>query len=262
MTGPNPLAFPRAGVTLQPMRHTRRRSALSVITAAIAGVAILCAPALAASLSVTTGADTVANDGACSLREAVRAANTDTPSGAASGECPPGVGQDVILLPAGTFTLSIAGFDDTNAAGDLDVTEALTVQGAGAGSTTIDGGGIDRVLDVIGAGTAHDVKGVTITGGRAQSGSPGGDGVGGSSSPGSGGTGGGAVGGSALVPGADGGAIRNNAGTLTVEASVLTGNSAGDGGRGGDGTGGAGGSGAGHGGADGDSGGPGGSGTG
>ena len=45
-------------------------------------------------------------------------------------------GADVIQVPAGVFTLNIAGAgEDASATGDLDITEDLTLIGAGAAST-------------------------------------------------------------------------------------------------------------------------------
>ena len=44
--------------------------------------------ALGATLTVTTTVDALANTGACSLREAIIAANGNAPSGAKPGECP------------------------------------------------------------------------------------------------------------------------------------------------------------------------------
>src|SRR5689334_6861016 len=105
------------------------------------------ASARAATIDVTVAADAVAADGRCSLREAITAANTDAAVFPDAGECPAGQFADTIVLPAGTFTLAIAGTgEDANASGDLDVLSALTLVGAGAGATTIDADGKDRVL--------------------------------------------------------------------------------------------------------------------
>jgi CSLREA domain-containing protein len=93
--------------------------------------------------------------GDCSLREAIIAAN-----GAG--------GADEISLPAGTYYLTITGKgEDSAATGDLDVTGALTISGAGPGSTIIDASGLisDRVFHVLG-GPVH-FRGVTIMGGHA-----------------------------------------------------------------------------------------------
>ncbi|HEX5147567.1 MAG TPA: CSLREA domain-containing protein, partial [Candidatus Limnocylindrales bacterium] len=54
------------------------------------------APVLAASIVVDSLVDTAADDGLCTLREAITAANTDTASGATAGECPAGLGADAI----------------------------------------------------------------------------------------------------------------------------------------------------------------------
>lgn len=91
--------------------------------------------------------------GACTLRAAVQTANAVP-------------GADVIVVPAGTYTLAIAGADEDQAArGDLDVSDALTIAGAGAVSTVIDGGAIDRVLDV--HATSLAVRDATIRNGNA-----------------------------------------------------------------------------------------------
>src|ERR1700757_1679811 len=91
------------------------------------------------------------NPGSCSLREAVIAANANP-------------GPDTIVIPAMTITLAIGGRgEDAAATGDLDLTDDVTISGAGAGSTIIDGGGLDRVFDVR-AGTAS-ISGVTIRNG-------------------------------------------------------------------------------------------------
>ncbi len=118
--------------------------------------------AYAANISVNTLADELNANGNCSLREAIQAANTDT----AVDACVAGSGTDTIAVPAGTYTLSIVGTgEDANATGDLDITANLTINGAGAASTIIDGGGIDRVLEVRPGATAQ-INGATIRNGN------------------------------------------------------------------------------------------------
>ena len=76
-------------------------------------------------------------------------------------------GENTIRIPPGTYTLSIAGQnEDAAATGDLDVTDALTILGAGANQTIIDAAGLDRVLEVL--GTSVSISGVTIRGGNVQ----------------------------------------------------------------------------------------------
>jgi uncharacterized repeat protein (TIGR01451 family)/CSLREA domain-containing protein len=135
------------------------------------------ASAHAAVFNVTKTADTADGtcDADCSLREAVIAANA------------PSSGPDSIVLPAGSYVLTIAGSpEDASAAGDLDFGDDTTLTGAGAATTSIDAGGDsgigERVLDVrtngVGGGLpvtpSVTITGVTITGGRASGGNGGG----------------------------------------------------------------------------------------
>ncbi len=93
-------------------------------------------------VDVTPGDDVCgAAGGVCTLRAAVMEANA-------------AAGSDTIVLPAGTYTLSIAGRDENGAAtGDLDIvaSQPLTITGAAAATTIVDGGGIDRVFHNAGA---------------------------------------------------------------------------------------------------------------
>ena len=74
------------------------------------------------------------DDGKCSLREAVIAANYDLASGGVAGECIKGDGADTIFLPAGVYKLTIAGADENLAAsGDLDIYGSLNIINARLG---------------------------------------------------------------------------------------------------------------------------------
>jgi hypothetical protein len=79
----------------------------------------------------------------CSLRDAIVAANADT--------------GDTINVPASASPYTLGG-------ALLEVTKPMTIIGAGARSTVIDGGGKSRVLNVNQSGTVS-ISGVTITGG-------------------------------------------------------------------------------------------------
>jgi CSLREA domain-containing protein len=111
------------------------------------------------TLTVNTTLDDVTPaNGKFSLREAITKANTTA-------------GADVIVVPVGVFKITIAGAsEDANATGDFDITDAVTIQGAGAGVSIIDGQQLDRVFDVIGTGP-HSIKpvlqGLTVRGGNA-----------------------------------------------------------------------------------------------
>ncbi|MCA9023731.1 MAG: exo-alpha-sialidase [Planctomycetaceae bacterium] len=73
-------------------------------------------------------------------------------------------GHETILLAPDTYSISLTGaeLEGTN---DLDISTALTIAASGGGLTTINGGGIDRVLHV-GAGGELTLDGIGITGGN------------------------------------------------------------------------------------------------
>jgi len=94
----------------------------------------------------------------CTLRAAIMEANALA-------------GSHTINVPAGLYVLTIPGIGEESAAqGDLDVTGNVTIAGAGPGTTIVDGGGIDRVFEIIGTAS---ISGMTIRHGAAISaGSP------------------------------------------------------------------------------------------
>ncbi len=90
-------------------------------------------------------------------------------------------GANVITVPSGTYALTLGPFDDefnaagaTMESGDLDIVDlsafslptltSVTINGAGAGVTIIDGGGIDRVLDINNFAAFGSSVNVTLTG--------------------------------------------------------------------------------------------------
>lgn len=77
------------------------------------------------TITVNSYLDVLANDSTCTLREAILAANTDTASGMAFGECLAGSGADIILMPGGLYTLTLMGSGPTG--GDLDITSQLKI---------------------------------------------------------------------------------------------------------------------------------------
>jgi 6-phosphogluconolactonase (cycloisomerase 2 family) len=113
--------------------------------------------ALLAAITVTTFTDVVdGGDGLTSLREAITTANSNAEA-------------DMITLPAGTYTVAIAGANEnSNATGDFDIAadggNTLTIQGAGQSSTIIDGADLDRLFDVKTSATLN-LNGVTVTNG-------------------------------------------------------------------------------------------------
>jgi CSLREA domain-containing protein len=74
-------------------------------------------------------------------------------------------GADTINLPPGVYLLSLAGRrEDVAASGDLDMSDALTVTGAGSERTIVDANTVDRVFDIR-PGATVVISGVTARGG-------------------------------------------------------------------------------------------------
>ncbi|HEC16626.1 MAG TPA: CSLREA domain-containing protein, partial [Sedimenticola sp.] len=107
------------------------------------------------SYTVTKTADT--NDGVCdadcSLREAIAAAN---------------VSSDVntIIVPAGTYTITRTGNDDTNVNGDFDIVYSVNIDGAGSGSTIIDANLADRIFHKVSNNNYITIEGVKLYRGK------------------------------------------------------------------------------------------------
>jgi len=112
----------------------------------LASLLLAVAPAAAATFTVNDTADAVdamlgdgtcaTAGGTCTLRAAIQEANALP-------------GPDTITVPAGTYLLTIEGRDeDAAVTGDLDITDDVTITGAGADLTILDGNGVDRILDI------------------------------------------------------------------------------------------------------------------
>ena len=122
-------------------------------TAAVSALLLMgstvAAPAEAATITVTTASDSVANDGACSLREAIISAN-----GGTAGDCPNGGAADVITLSGSNYKLTGV---------HLNVQSSVTIEGNGA---TISAGSGARVFSVS-AGASLTLNNLTVSGGTA-----------------------------------------------------------------------------------------------
>jgi CSLREA domain-containing protein len=162
------------------LRCLRLRHSPLALAALLLGLAA--APPLQATLFVpskTADSFDGACDSDCSLREAIAAANDH-------------VGPDVVVLGGGVYVLTLPGAgEDLGASGDLDVRDDLDLVGSDPALTVLDGGGLDRVLDLFGA--RLDVQGVTLRNGRVEG---------------------------------DGGGVRNRFGQLTLGDTAVSGNTA------------------------------------
>ena len=126
-------------------------------------------PTAGETYAVNTTADTVDADqgnplcadaaGHCSLRAAIMQANFTT-------------GPNTITVPSGVYLLTRTqpgNDDDVDVVGDLDVTGDLTIQGAGSGTTIVDGNGAvthDRVFQILDTAVNVSLSNLTIRAGQ------------------------------------------------------------------------------------------------
>lgn len=174
----------------------------TIVVALVVACGLLPAlPASAVAITVDSTADLIAVDGLCTLREAIRAANSDT----SFSDCPAGSGADTIALAADIYTLSLGpSGDQAGFEGDLDVVGGsdVTIVGQGVGATVVDGNDFDRVFDVAFNGSLT-ITGLEIVDGIAAG---------------------------STVTDCQGGAIRNAGGTVVLNDSLIANSFAGEGG--------------------------------
>jgi hypothetical protein len=151
------------------MTLTFRSVLVAAIVLAVAPILTPAVPVHAAGFNVNSNADdedTMPGDGICrtpagmcTLRAAVMEANA-TPA------------ADTINVPSGQILLRRAGYEDAARNGDLDITQPVTIRGAGMESTQIAGFAIpggDRIFDIRpGAGTVT-IEDLSIARGDANS---------------------------------------------------------------------------------------------
>lgn len=130
----------------------------ATLTAAIAHV-LLIGTAKAATITVDSTFDAPpADDGTCTLREAIENANTDSQNGRTSpGECAAGQGIDEIDFDAGVFgSPQIISLSQ----GEMTITESVDVIGPGQALLTIDANSNSRhfLIDDSDSVTASDVS--------------------------------------------------------------------------------------------------------
>ena len=143
---------------MRAIRHStvRRSGALLLAIGLVAGLAATPAAVLGASIiAVNTTANAFVDDGNCTLREAIFAANNDLASGVTNGECIAGSGGDSIRFDvAGTISLT--------AGSELQaIIQPLTIDGGGG--IEIDGGGLVSIGFCV-CNTSATIRNLTVTG--------------------------------------------------------------------------------------------------
>ncbi|GAB4346089.1 MAG: hypothetical protein Fur0042_11330 [Cyanophyceae cyanobacterium] len=128
-----------------------------------------------ATITVNSTADTIANDGATTLREAIISINAGSNLNGVVATGAYGTGDTIVFDPAvfstsRTINLSLGPVEGVTAVdatvGDLDITRNVTITGPGANLLTIRSANDSRVFHINGNRTAT-LSGMTITGGSA-----------------------------------------------------------------------------------------------
>jgi CSLREA domain-containing protein len=133
-----------------PPRRRRRLAIAPILATLVVAAMLIAAPSASATVwTVTTTADTPINNAdclpaSCSLRQAITASS----------------GGDTISLPASATPYTVSN-------GQLDVSQGITITGAGAASSVIEAtaGNDNRVMRVFGNATPVTLQNLTITGG-------------------------------------------------------------------------------------------------
>ncbi len=113
--------------------HVGSRRRFGALLAGAALLPVLAAsPAAAAGIVVNSKTMLTQDDGTCTLPEAIKAANTDTASGASTGECAAGFGADDMI------TFSVSGTIYTTRL--PDITQGVTINGGNKVTLNAQGG--------------------------------------------------------------------------------------------------------------------------
>jgi hypothetical protein len=139
------------------------------VVAALVSVPVLAlaSAAHAATITVTTTADSMAIDGKISIREAVGSINSGVDLNSDVTHTGTYGANDTIVIPASSAHYMVT-------AGEIDPNTPLTITGAGPSSTVIDAGGANRTFHFPSTGGSATISGVEFTGGHSTTGHGGG----------------------------------------------------------------------------------------
>lgn len=163
MADPKNFQFDLWGLIFAVLHHrarisasTRRSPVVAVVGSVLASLVMVVPNAVAATINVTPGAVDAINNGNCSIREAIVAANTD----AAVDACTVGSGADTLNAP-GTFVLTTA---DNDANGLPVISSTMTINNAKISRAS--GAPAFRIFAVASTGNLT-LNAVTVSGGLA-----------------------------------------------------------------------------------------------
>ncbi len=154
---------------------------------AIAAMMLAPSVAGAAIVNVNTPVDEYGGSSACSVRDAIQSVNQDSLFGGCTNSSVSGFDDDYVVLPAGTYKLTIPpdGTPDDNQDGDLDINDTTTggdpanddltwgafdpINGDPAHFPVLDANGLDRAAEVSNTGGDQEqvIGGIDIRNGSS-----------------------------------------------------------------------------------------------
>ncbi len=139
---------------MRSQKHYRIRTLLALCTCVLLFSSVNVDPVRAETLTVNVFDDSydgICDATHCSLRDAIVRANANPDN-------------STIVLPAGTYTLTRVGYDQTGLLGDLDIRENMTISGVSPELTIIDAQAFtdDRIFEVQN-GAEVNISGLTIS---------------------------------------------------------------------------------------------------
>jgi CSLREA domain-containing protein len=121
----------------------------------VLGTALLLWPGLASAATITVNTAADSPGAQCTLRDAIKAANTDL---ASNGCTTPGSGADTIQFQLPDPSIITLGSALDQISGDLNI------QGSGASQLTVSGNSLYRIFNIA-SGSTVSISGLTVTGG-------------------------------------------------------------------------------------------------
>ena len=129
------VTFTVTNTTPETVTYTATNTTENVAVTQTVTVTFVLLPLPGTTITVTDAGTTEADDGECTLPEAIVAANTNMASGAAPGECAAGTEDDTIVFADGVGAITLTMGWNNGSTGLPAITSALVIDGGDEGVT-------------------------------------------------------------------------------------------------------------------------------